>query len=111
MRRSHGLYLEDILGSICKIQEYVGNLDLSSFIKDGMCVDAVVRNLEIIGDAAKNIPQEVKNKYPSIEWTKISNFRNILAHEYFGIDNEILWDIVKNKLPKLQNQINTIIEQ
>lgn len=111
MHRSHGLYLDDILKSICKIQEYVGNLDLSAFTKDGMRIDAVVRNLEIIGEAAKNIPQEVKDKYPAVDWIKISNFRNILAHEYFGIDNEILWDIVKNKLPKLQNQIRTIIEK
>ena len=75
-----------------------------------MKVDAVVRNLEIIGEASRNIPVEIKEKYQDIEWRKISDFRNILAHEYFGIDYEILWDIVATKLNPLQSKIQRILD-
>jgi uncharacterized protein with HEPN domain len=76
-----------------------------------MKIDAVVRNFEIIGEAANKISQEIKEKYPSVEWRKISDFRNILAHEYFGIDYEIMWDIIKNKLPRLQKNIQNITDK
>jgi len=72
--------------------------------------DAVVRNLEIIGEAAKNIPQAARQQYPEIEWRKISGMRDLMAHEYFGIDNEILWDVVINKIPDLRMKIDRILE-
>jgi len=109
MHRGYKLYLEDILTSIDKIQSYIGSFPLEDFVKDEMRVDAVVRNLEIIGEASRNIPVEIKGKYPDVEWRKIADFRNILAHEYFGIDYEILWDIIKNKLPDLHSKITSII--
>ena len=74
-----------------------------------MRVDAIIRNFEIIGEASSNIPQEVRDKYPFVEWRKISDFRNVLAHGYFGIDYEIMWEIIKNKLPDLQRNLKTII--
>ncbi len=111
MRRSYKLYLEEILSSTNKIQKYVGDSSFEDLLKDEMKIDAVVRNFEIIGEAANKISQEIKEKYPSIEWRKISDFRNILAHEYFGIDYEIMWDIIKNKLPRLQKDIQTITEK
>jgi uncharacterized protein with HEPN domain len=74
-----------------------------------MRVDAVIRNLEIIGEAAGKVPQDIREKYPAIEWRKISDFRNILVHQYFQIDTEILWDIVKNRIPDLRRQIDSII--
>lgn len=111
MRRSYKLYLEEILTSTNKIQKYVGNSSIEEFLKDEMKIDAVVRNFEIIGEAASKISQEIKEKYPSVEWRKISDFRNILAHEYFGIDDEIMWDIIKNKLPRLQKNIQNIIDK
>lgn len=64
-----------------------------------MRLEAIVRNFEIIGEAASKVPQEVREKYPFISWRKISDFRNVLAHEYFGIDYEIMWEIIKDKLP------------
>ncbi len=111
MRRSYKLYLEEILSSTNKIQKYVGDSSFEDLLKDEMKIDAVVRNFEIIGEAANKISQEIKEKYPSIEWRKISDFRNILAHEYFGIDYEIMWDIIKNKLPRLQKDIQTITDK
>lgn len=110
MRRSYKLYLEDILTSANKIQKYVGRSSYEVLINDEMRVDAIIRNFEIIGEASSNIPQEVRDKYPFVEWRKISDFRNVLAHGYFGIDYEIMWEIIKNKLPDLQRNLKTIID-
>lgn len=110
MHRSHKLYLDDILTSINKIQNYIGDSSYEALLVDEMKVDAIVRNFEIIGEAASNIPTEIRDKYPFVEWRKISDFRNVLAHEYFGINYKIVWDIIKNKLPKLMQDIKTIIE-
>lgn len=111
MRRSYLLYLEDILESAKNIQGYVGNLSFEELKKDRMRIDAIVRNFEIIGEASSNIPQEIKDKYPFIEWRRISDFRNVLAHEYFGINYKIMWDIIKNKLPDLLRDIKIIIDR
>jgi uncharacterized protein with HEPN domain len=111
MRRSHLLYLEDILESVNKIQSYAGNLSFEDLLKDKMRIDAIVRNFEIIGEASSKIPQEIRDKYPFVEWRRISDFRNVLAHEYFGIKYKIMWDIIKNKLPELERQIKPIIDE
>ncbi len=86
MRRNYLLYLEDILASITKILTYVGDASLEELRRDDMRIDAIIRNLEIIGEASGRMPQEIKDKYSSVEWRKISDFRNVMAHEYFGID-------------------------
>jgi uncharacterized protein with HEPN domain len=109
MLRRYKLYLEDILASAGSVRSYVGSLSYEELIEDKMRVDAVIRNLEIIGEAAGKVPQDVRERYPAIEWRKISDFRNILVHEYFQIDTEILWDIVKNRIPDLRRQIDSII--
>ena len=111
MRRRNKLYLEDILSSINKIDNYLAGISYDGLINDEMRMDAIVRNLEIIGEASKNISEEIKNKYPLVEWKKITSFRNILAHDYFGLDSEILWDIIKNKLPNLKKNIKIIIDE
>jgi uncharacterized protein with HEPN domain len=69
------------------------------FKRNKLVIDGVVRNLEIIGEAAKNVPANVRNKAPDVEWKKISGLRDVLAHEYFGVDIKVLWDIVTNNLP------------
>jgi len=109
MLRSYILYFEDILESVNNIQNYVGNLSYQELIGDRMRLDAIVRNFEIIGEASSKIPQDIRNKYPFIEWRKIADFRNILAHDYFGIDYEIMWEIIKDKLPELKRGIQTIL--
>jgi uncharacterized protein with HEPN domain len=110
MRRRYLLYLEDILESAKNIQSYVGGLSFEELKKDRMRIDAIVRNFEIIGESSSNIPQEIKDRYPFVEWRKISDFRNVLVHEYFGINFKIMWDIIKNKLPDLLRDIKTIID-
>ena len=76
-----------------------------------LVMDGVVRNLEIIGEAAKNVPPQIKARHPEIEWRKIAGLRDILAHEYFGVDIEVVWDVVKNKLPDLRIKIGRILKR
>ena len=111
MRRHHRLFLEDMLSSSKNIEEYVGTLSLEEFIRDKMRIDAVVRNFEVMGEASAKVPVEVRDRYPSIEWQKISDFRNVLIHEYFGVSHEILWDVIKNKIPSLIDQLSLAIEK
>ena len=109
--RDYKLYLDDILEATTRIEKYTKELTLEKFKKDNLVIDGVVRNLEIIGEAVKNIPADVKDKHPDIEWKKIAGLRDILAHEYFGIDIEILWDIVDNKLPELKKEISRLLKK
>ena len=102
------LYLQDILDSISKINEYTGNLDCEAFAVDYKTIDAVVRNLEIIGEAVKNLPQEIKNKHKDIPWNEISGMRNKITHEYWGVDEDILWKTIKDDLPFFEKQIAKI---
>jgi len=109
--RDYKLYLDDILRAASRIEKYTKGLAFDELNKNTLIVDGVVRNLEIIGEAAKNIPAQIKEQYFEIEWKKIAGLRDILAHEYFGIDLEVVWDIVKNKLPILKVQVNRILKK
>lgn len=111
MRKSHRLYLEDILESANNIRDYVGNRAFDELIRDRLRIDAIIRNFEIIGEAANKIPENMRRTYPSVEWRKIADFRNVLAHEYFQVDFEIMWDIITNKLPGLITNIKEILEK
>ena len=107
-KREWKLFVEDILESIELIESYVYNMELSDFAKDRKTIDAVVRNFEIIGEASKFIPENIKNKYADIDWKGIIGLRNRIAHEYFGISVPIVWDIIKTELPRLKNQMKLI---
>ncbi len=103
-------YLEDILSSMEKVQEYIGEQTFSEFVKDDKTVDAVIRNFEIIGEASKNIPADIKNKYPNIPWEEMYRLRNKANHEYFGIDYEIIWEIIKKHLPQNKKDIELMLK-
>ncbi len=109
MSRDIKVYIRDILHAIEKIETYTSNFKKESLYQDEKTLDAVVRNLEIIGEASKKIPDVMKSRYTEIEWKKIMGLRDILIHEYFGIDYEIIWDIVKHKLPEFKSQIQQIL--
>jgi len=111
MPREYKAYLNDILEAIRKIEKYTDNLSFDDFIEDELIQDGVVRNLEIVGEAVKNIPEEIKNKNPEIEWQKIAGLRDILIHAYFGIDVDIVWNIVKKKIPKLKKEILEVLSK
>ena len=108
-KRDFRLYLEDILESINQIEGYIANLTLDDFIKDNKTIDAVVRNLETIGEAAKQIDEETKKKYNDIPWREIVDFRNRIIHGYFVIDYEIIWQIISKDLPDLKQKVEKAI--
>ena len=111
MQRDYKTYLKDIIEAINRIETYTKNLDFDEFSDKSIYQDAIVRNLEIIDEAVKNIPNDLRKKYPNVEWRKIAGLRDILAHSYFGIDIEIVWDVVQNKIPELKEQINLILSK
>lgn len=108
MPRDYKVYLDDILDSIKAIEEFSDGLSFKEFANDRRTFDAVVRNLEIIGEAVKGIPESARSINPDVQWRKIGALRDILAHEYFRVDKEIIWDIVKNKLPALKKAVGAI---
>lgn len=101
--------IQDILKAIKKIEDYVEGMTASQFKKNELVVDAVVRNLEIIGEASRNLTQSFKRLHPSIEWNKIIAMRNILIHEYFGVDVNVVWYTVNNHLPTLKSQLESVL--
>jgi uncharacterized protein with HEPN domain len=106
MPRDFEVYLEDIRQAISKIQNYTTGLTQEAFAQDNKTIDAVIRNLEVIGEAAKIVPESIRANYPTIEWKKIAGLRDILAHHYFEVDLEIIWDILQNKLPALTRELS-----
>lgn len=108
--RAYKFYLEDILLAIDRITEYLSGYNFTLFKSDNKTIDAVIRNLEIIGEASKNLPRKIKEKYPEVPWQEMYYLRNKVSHEYFGIDYEIIWDVAINYLPENRNQIAKIIE-
>lgn len=110
MSRDYRQWLEDIAESCAKILRFTSGMSHDEFVEDEKTYDAVVRNLEIIGEAAKNLPDDIRLKYPGIEWRKIAGLRDVIAHEYFGIDNDILWDIIQNKVESLQQDVRGVME-
>jgi uncharacterized protein with HEPN domain len=111
MHRDYRLYLDDILEAIDRISEYVHGMDGDAFGSDRKTQDAVIRNLEVIGEASRNLADELKAQANEIEWSKIIGLRNILAHEYFGVSVPIVWDIVQNKLDPLRDVCTNLLKQ
>ena len=99
----------DILNAIEKIERYTKDLSFEEFRKNYMAADAIVRNFEIIGEAANNVPERVKRKYPFVEWKEAIGFRNVLIHDYFGIDLEAVWDTVRENIPSLKSNIVKVL--
>ena len=110
MPRDYRLYLDDILEAVDNIRDYTVNMDYEAFIIDNKTRDAVVRNLEIIGEAAGRLPENVRSGAQEIEWRKIVGLRNILAHEYFSVSLPVVWDVVQNKLGQLKTSCRTLLE-
>lgn len=108
MSRLPNVYINDMLGAIEKIQRYTAKMSYEAFKDDELVQDATIRNLEILGEAAKKIPDEIKIAYSDVEWKKVAGLRDILIHDYFGIDTVIIWDVIQNKLPSLQELLRKI---
>jgi uncharacterized protein with HEPN domain len=105
-------YLEDMLQAIRDVEQYTANVkDFDEFSSNAMRVHAILYNLEIIGEAAKNIPAVMKRKYSYVEWRKMAGLRDIVAHEYFGVSLEIIWGVIQNNLPVVKEQIEAIVRE
>ena len=109
MPRSQLVYLNDIAEAAGNIRSYIDTMTFEEFKNDRMRIDAVVQNFEIIGEATKNLSGNLKARYPKTDWKSVAGFRDALIHGYFGIDLEILWDIIENKIPSLQGEVAVII--
>jgi len=109
-RRDYILFIEDILSCIEKIERYTSNVSFEEFCGNDMAIDAVIRNFEIIGEAVKKIPEEIKKKYAYVEWKEAAGFRDVLIHDYFGIDLEAVWDTLRNNIPSFKEQIAKVLK-
>ncbi len=102
------LLLNDIIEAIDRVAQYTEGLSFDAFSKDRKTIDAVVRNLEIIGEAANRMPDEFKEKRSNVEWHKVVGLRHRIVHEYFGIDLQIIWQIINTDLPELRKTLSRI---
>ncbi len=109
-KRDTILLLDDMLQSAQKIKRYTSDLDFDSFMSDDKTMDAVVRNFEIIGEAANRIDPDFQKNNTEIEWKRIRGFRNRIVHEYFGIDYEIVWEIIESYLDEMIDWLETIVD-
>lgn len=107
--REWGYRVKDILGAISKIEKYTENMTLSEFRKSSLVIDAVVRNFEIIGEASNNIPKSIQLLYPEVPWKQMTEMRNFLIHEYFGVDVHTVWQTAQKHLPPLKTQLLKLV--
>ena len=107
--RNYNLYLQDIRESGLAIQQYVQDVEFEQFCNERMRYAAVIREFEIIGEAVSKLPENLKAQAPDTPWQDIKDFRNLLAHEYFGVDFQIVWNTIHNDLPKLLQTVELLL--
>lgn len=110
MSRDYKLFIKDIVDAIKDIDVFVGDMDYEEFLKDKKTHKAVVWQIYIIGEATKNIPESIRNKYKEVPWKYMARIRDKIAHFYFGIDYEIVWNVIKGKLPEIKFAIEKILK-
>jgi len=110
MKRDYSLYIKDILDCIERVEEFVGDMNFDEFLVDDKTSSAVVRKLEIIGEATKNIPKSITQEYEEIPWKEMVRMRDKIIHFYFGVDYEIVWNVIKERLPQIKPTIRRILE-
>jgi len=107
-KRDRDLLVQDMLEAIRKIEIYVARLDYAKFLRDEKTTDAVVRNLEVLGEAARQLPDDFTLRNPDVPWNQMAGLRNRIIHDYFGLDLEIIWRIIQHDLPPLVTQLKRL---
>ncbi len=110
MRHDYSVYLRDILQAFRNAQQFVRGMTYKKFVSDKKTVSAVIRELEVIGEATKQLPLSIRKKYPKIPWSDMAGMRDKLIHFYFGVDMEIVWETVKVRIPELEPLIEEILD-
>lgn len=111
MKRNVKLYIKDILEYMERAEEHIKGLTFQEFCKDKKTSDAVIRCIEVMGEAAKNVSDEIRNKYPFIPWRDMAGMRDKIIHGYFTVDFETVWLVVKEEIPKLKPMIKKVLEE
>jgi uncharacterized protein with HEPN domain len=106
-KRSWKIRIDDLKEAISKIQSFTRGMDFEAFRADAKTIDAVIRNLEVLGEAACHMPEQLREKYPTVPWGEMIGIRNMLIHEYFGVSHEILWETIQKDIPKLESTLLT----
>ncbi|MGB9730055.1 MAG: DUF86 domain-containing protein [Thermoprotei archaeon] len=109
-KRDYRDYLQDIIDSINDIEDFTQGMSFEDFARDKKTINAVIRSLEVIGEATKNIPKSIRERYPSVPWKKMAGMRNKMIHEYFGVDIKILWKTIKKDIPPLKQLIQDVLK-
>lgn len=108
--RNYALYLRDILAAIESIEGFIAGMDLDTFQIDDKTNSAVVRKLEIMGEAVKQIPEEIRQQYPRVPWKEMAGMRDKLIHFYFGVDSQLVWKTITERLPQVKQEIHQVLQ-
>lgn len=110
MTRNYKLFIQDIAEAIKDIEVFIGEMDYEEFLRDKKTQKAVVWQIHVVGEATKNIPESIREKYKEVPWKYMARIRDKIAHFYFGIDYEIVWNVIKEKLPEIKPAIEKILK-
>lgn len=102
-------YLADILGSIVEVEEFVHGITYTAFAADKKTINAVIRSLEVLGEATKHVPAAYRNKHPDIPWSKMAGMRDVLIHDYMGVDLMTVWKVVQERLPEIKPLVDALV--
>lgn len=111
MKKTYRDYLLDMINAMNEVADFTKGMGREEFSRDRKTVNAVIRSLEVLGEAAKKIPDEIREKHPSIPWKRIAGFRDKLIHEYFGLDLDIIWGVIQEELPPLKPAFDQVLAE
>jgi len=109
MIRDFADYISDMLNSLKELEQFTAGMNFETFAQDRKTINAVVRSLEVMGEAAKRIPEDIRTKHPAIPWKRIAGMRDKLIHQYWGVDTEIVWTVIKEELPPFKPLIEKVL--